>query len=482
MREELAFNATHFDDLPEADRLWIVIVGAAFTLLLGFGWGANGLANIFATSVGAGVINDRQAKYCAIGFQIVAFLYIALTSAHISFDNPLSVIYNESANDVIIGQVSFIISSAVWVCCTSVFGVPVSSRHCITGSAIGFILIVGGFGSLKWERIQVLALSLLLTPLITGVLAFLALYLLDIILLRKQFKHNLLTYTVATLHMISSTLFTFGLLYGISCDFGIVPLPLQYSGLCSVIVGLIVFLIIVFFIDPMLHVQVEYDEQKAKDNEVNRDDHSFRVNRFKVKKINMLPKKFMISIDGKTPITNHISPEGMDVIKEKVGPKIQKHIRSDVNNINSVTKYAFSTVLFFTCGFMAFIQAVENIRLSALPLNILIKVYQHEVITETTSIPPLLALYVTPVICCGIYFMGGRVMNTVAFDLGCNNVITHLMAQLATTIVINMSPTLNVYHSNSYCLVFAMICLGFVPQNGKMNWKALRNIVIVFKP
>uniref|UniRef100_A0A1I7SGN4 Phosphate transporter n=1 Tax=Bursaphelenchus xylophilus TaxID=6326 RepID=A0A1I7SGN4_BURXY len=388
------------------------------------------------------------------------------SSNHIEFHNPLNTVYHtHSESSLIIAQLSFIIAAATWVLWTSFMGIPISSSHCMAGSAMGFVIVIKGFDALHWVVLEKTLLSFLFTPIISGALALTICYLIHLTTTKKEFSNKRLTRTVSVIFLLSSALSTYGLLHGMSSDLGITPLPLHYSLCASLTVGLIIFLLVLFFIEPMLQAQVEHNVQKrALEHGMERDEKSFRVNRFKVKKINMLPKKFMISLDGETPITNHINLEGMDKMKEKASHKLRKYITSDLTGINEISRFSFGAALYFVCGFMAFFQSVENIRISVMPLNILMMVYRREAVDEKVPISPLLASYVTPVICLGIYYMGGSVLKTLSKDLGTLSVITALAAQFATTVIVNMACDFDVPHSISYCLLLAILFVSAIPK------------------
>ena len=66
---------THLPDLPtttelnidlwQKNNLWVIIVGFILAFVLAFGVGANDVANVFGTSVGAKVLTLRQACFIA---------------------------------------------------------------------------------------------------------------------------------------------------------------------------------------------------------------------------------------------------------------------------------------------------------------------------------------------------------------------------------------------------------------------------------
>jgi inorganic phosphate transporter, PiT family len=150
-----------------------------FTLLIVSGFymawniGANDVANAMGTSVGSGALTLRQAIYIAA---VLEFSGAFFFGSHVS-ETMQSGIINPSyfisePKTLMLGMLSSLIGTGIWLQIASYFGWPVSTTHAIVGSIVGFGAIVGGVDSIYWENIVFIASSWIISPLLGGLLAY----------------------------------------------------------------------------------------------------------------------------------------------------------------------------------------------------------------------------------------------------------------------------------------------------------------------
>jgi len=147
----------------------VVILGlySAWTI------GANDVANAMGTSVGSKAITFKKAIVLAAIFELAGALFVGnavtgtiakgIVSPEVSSDLPV----------FIIGMISALLGSALWVHIASRLGLPVSTSHSIVGAVLGFGVIRCGFGSVNWHEVLRIAASWVISPLAGAIISFL---------------------------------------------------------------------------------------------------------------------------------------------------------------------------------------------------------------------------------------------------------------------------------------------------------------------
>ena len=150
--------------------LWIFVVGIIFSFYNSWGIGANDCANSFATSVGAKVLNLKQAVIIAAIFEFSGAVFMG---SHVT-DTVRKKIVNQSIFEdepgaLMYGMLCANLSAAIWLTVATYFKYPVSTTHSIIGSIIGFSLAYAGADAVKWEMVGFIVLSWVLSPLLAGI-------------------------------------------------------------------------------------------------------------------------------------------------------------------------------------------------------------------------------------------------------------------------------------------------------------------------
>jgi PiT family inorganic phosphate transporter len=151
----------------------IEIVVYAVGILLAFymAWcmGANDASNPTECAVGAGVISIKRAL---ILFAIFVALGGILLGPFVikTVDRGLIPRDELSQKMVIIGSFTAILSASIWVTFSTWMGMPVSTTHSTIGGILGFGLIACA-SLINWDRLNIVIISLLLSPILSLLLA-----------------------------------------------------------------------------------------------------------------------------------------------------------------------------------------------------------------------------------------------------------------------------------------------------------------------
>ena len=132
-----------------------------------------GFIMAFGTSVGSGAITLRTALLIACIFE---FSGAYLAGGEVTDTIRKGIIDSEQfigKSDVLVfGMMSALLAAGLWLFLASTLGWPVSTTHSIIGGIVGFSIIGLSFNAVNWEAVSSIATTWVLSPILSGVLAF----------------------------------------------------------------------------------------------------------------------------------------------------------------------------------------------------------------------------------------------------------------------------------------------------------------------
>lgn len=151
--------------------LFILILVSGF--YMAWNIGANDVANAMGTSVGSGALTLRQAIMIAA---VLEFCGAYFFGSHVSETMQSGIINPEYFKDeprtLLLGMLSALIGTGVWLQIASYFGWPVSTTHSIVGAIVGFGALIGGVDSVYWSNVFYIASSWVISPLLGGLISY----------------------------------------------------------------------------------------------------------------------------------------------------------------------------------------------------------------------------------------------------------------------------------------------------------------------
>jgi len=153
----------------------LLVLGCVFGFIMAYGVGANDVSNAMGTSVGSGALTVNQAIIIAIIFEFAgAYLAGGSVSATIrkGIVDPNLPVFIQNPDLLVFGMLAALLSAGSWLLIASYFGWPVSTTHSIVGAIVGFAWVGISFDVVNWWVVGSIAMSWILSPLLSGVLAF----------------------------------------------------------------------------------------------------------------------------------------------------------------------------------------------------------------------------------------------------------------------------------------------------------------------
>ncbi len=151
----------------------LIILAAVFGLFMAWGIGANDVANAMATSVGAKALTIKQAIVVAAIFE---FAGAYLAGGNVTATIRKGIIDSTSLADtpeiLVFGMLASLLAAGTWLLIASAKGWPVSTTHSIIGAIVGFAVVGVGTDIVEWGQIGEIVVSWVLSPLLSGTLAY----------------------------------------------------------------------------------------------------------------------------------------------------------------------------------------------------------------------------------------------------------------------------------------------------------------------
>jgi len=152
----------------------LVMIAAIVGLFMAWGIGANDVANAMGTSVGSKALTIKQAIIIAMVFEFAgAYLAGGEVTSTIRKGIIDASFFVDSPELLVFGMISALFAAATWLLIASALGWPVSTTHSIVGAIVGFAAVGVSPDAVEWSKVGGIVGSWIITPLISGVIAFL---------------------------------------------------------------------------------------------------------------------------------------------------------------------------------------------------------------------------------------------------------------------------------------------------------------------
>lgn len=427
--------------------------------------GANDVANAMGTSVGSGAITLKRA--------IIIAGILEFTGAYFLGGNVSETIQNGIVSPsvfqaepmiFVIGMISALLATALWLQVATYFRWPVSTTHAIVGAIMGFGLVYAGSAAIQWKVVGSIALSWVISPTISALFAyFIFAFIQKKILFAFSPVHA--TKRIAP-YLVFVVLFSFVLATIIGGNENMqLKFPLYSVIIISFTIGLIGGLLCHFFCNritgslPLTRSVAAKTEQQL-----------FCLGRAKkhLTRAKLAANSDMsVEIEGMTTALSGI----MGRIKEET--KFDSHISADYQTVESV----FGYLQILTACFVAFAHGANDVANAIGPVSAVIQILKNpNTLALSTVIPPWLLLFGGFGIVFGLATYGWRVIETIGHKITQLTPTRGFAAEFAAALTILVASKLGMPISTTHSIVGAVLGVGLARGISALNFRLIRGI------
>ncbi|NGX32096.1 MAG: Low-affinity inorganic phosphate transporter 1 [Candidatus Anoxychlamydiales bacterium] len=437
-----------------------------FTLLIGLymAWniGANDVANAVSTSVGSKALTLKKAVILAGIFEFLGAYFLG---GNVSKTIQSGIINPEVfSGDMIVfilGMISALFATSVWLNLASYFKLPVSTTHAIIGAVIGFGAIIGGVHSVDWMLVLTIALSWVITPLISGFIAF---FIFTLLQKKILYAFSPIDATKKFIPVLVFFIFSF---IAISITYGKlttlkINLSLQLSLFISIGIGLL-FSLVSYILVRKIKVttcSVVYH-------------HPSQLFSLEKAKKHLLRTKLTSKGDTK---------DRSEKILEELDSMIDEHKEKtkyyeETSEYSKVEK-AFGFLQMISLCLVAFAHGSNDVANAVGPIAAVIQTINQHKVQFASVIPYWILLLGSAGIVLGLATWGWRVVETIGHKITQLTPTRGFSAEFATAITILVASKLGLPISTTHALVGGILGVGLAKGLSALNLRTLRDIAL----
>ncbi len=448
----------------------VVTILTILTLLVGFymAWniGANDVSNAMGTSVGSGALTLRHAviiaailEFCGaffVGGNVSKTMQSGLIDTTFFAGDPLI---------LVLGFTAALLGTSVWLQAASYFGWPVSTTHAIVGAIVGFGAVVGGVDTVKWAEVGSIAASWVVTPLMSGIIAFFAFSFLQ---KRILFKLNP---TEAAKKLLPPLVFIVIGTYVISLLFnGLKNLEIQltfwHAAGIAIVIALIAAMIaftLVRRLKPPKAVEPQGGQWATPQVAVSLNKAVKHLQRVKINTQDEMYEKVSRLLSEVKGISRSASQNA----------HILEH-RSEYRLVEKLFRY----LQIISASFIAFAHGANDVANAIGPVAAVLDILKNGAISASPLIPSWLLAMGGVGIVIGLATWGWRVIETIGKKITELTPTRGFCAEFGAATTILLASKFGLPISTTHCLVGAVLGVGLAGGLKALNLSTLREIVL----
>jgi len=448
----------------EVETLLTIIV-LAVGFYMAWNIGANDVSNAMGTSVGSGALTLRRAVILAAILEFCGAYFVGGTVSETMQGQLIDISkYAATPNTLIFGMCGALLGTGIWLQFASYFGLPVSTTHAIIGSILGFGALTLGFTGIEWGVIGQIALSWVISPLLSGIISYLIFRVLE-----RQILFNL-NPALATKRHIPIFLFFVFFTFSLSLLFnGLGRIDLQLSflqaSLISLVIGLIACAAGLFIVKRL---PLPESPQTAT---------------------SLILPQTLISLEKAIKHMRRVRSAALDETHNKVTHLLEEmhtlkdNMRQETGFVARTSEYnvvekAFGFMQVISACFVAFAHGANDVANAIAPVASVIETIKHGVLASAAPVPSWLLAFGGAGIVIGLATWGWRVIETIGRKITELTPTRGFSAEFGAAITILIASKMGMPISTTHCLVGAVLGVGLAGGIRAINLRTLREIAL----
>lgn len=439
------------------------------TLLAGFymAWniGANDVSNAMGTSVGSGALTLRRAVLIAAVLEFCGAFFVGGTvSETIQRDLIDLSAFIHDPRTLIYGMCGALMGTGIWLHVASYFGLPVSTTHAIVGAIIGFGMLTMGWEGVQWHTLGSIALSWVIAPVLSGIVAYVIFSLLQRNILFA------LNPTFATKRFAPLLLFIVFTTFSLSLVFnGIGRVHLAFTVpqalLISLGVGSFAWAVGLFVVKrlaiPSTSLQIDH--------------HSAPFTLISLEKaIKHLRRAQTGALDERHDQMSQLLAKMHELKTELLHKTSFSERTSEYHFVEKV----FAGMQIISACFVAFAHGANDVANAIAPVAAVWGTIQQGTVSELQAIPSWLLIFGGVGIVIGLATWGWRVIETIGRKITELTPSRGFCAEFGAALTILLASKMGLPISTTHCLVGAVLGVGLARGIRALNMNTLKEIAL----
>ncbi|MEM8629405.1 MAG: inorganic phosphate transporter [Chlamydiota bacterium] len=424
--------------------------------------GANDVANAMGTSVGSKALTLKRAVLLA---SVLEFSGAFLVGSHVSETIQSGIIdpdiFASEPIVFVLGMMSSLFATGLWLQMASYFGMPVSTTHAIIGALLGFGGIIGGVQAVYWGEIVKIVLSWITSPLMSGIISY---CIFRFIQRRIFYQPNPL---LATKKIAPFLVF---------CAFTILSLAIIFDGLKN------------------LHLDIPFPQALLFSSAIGALFAFGSLLIFRRMELSAPPTtyqnpqdvlslekalKHLRRVEGSSQEEVQKTAAGIRLQVENLAEKVEKSatIQETMSPLRSVEKI-FVLLQIVSASLVAFAHGANDVANAIGPVAAVVQALQSNSILQTTEIPTWILLLGGIGIVVGLATWGWRVIETIGRKITELTPTRGFSAEFGAACTILLASKLGIPISTTHSLVGSVLGVGLARGLQALNLRTLRDIAL----
>ena len=443
--------------------LTLMIIVLVVGFYMAWNIGANDVANAMGTSVGSKALTLTKAVVIAAVLEFSGAFFLGSNVSETMQQGLIDPqMFASEPYTFMFGMLSALLATAVWLQIASYYGWPVSTTHAIVGAVLGFGLIIGGAHTIHWKIVGSVALSWIISPALSGLVAFCIFSLLQRIIFFSTRPFEMSRRLIPFLVFLVFSTFTLSLTFHGLNHIGL-ELSFTQSLALSGAVGLLAM--------GICYVLVYVSRQKIPQEKLDQEKQLGQVISMQKALKHLQRVRIGAQGDAKANVAK-LCDQTAQMTKELRKKSGFYTPSSRYQNVERL----FSYLQIISAGFVAFAHGANDVANAIGPVDAVFEIAKTGAINMTKTTPTWLLALGGVGIVVGLATWGWRVIETVGKK------ITHLTptrgfsAEFGAAITILLASKLGLPISTTHCIVGAVLGVGLARGLSALNLRTLRDI------